>query len=312
VPQRASRPHLTPEGERRLPAAIEFARLHLESQDIDPLYPVLRELQRGMGPEQALWHSLLYVAYYNVASSTLAFANYPEPAAIMGPLASLPTGIERRGLRGGAPLSQHTAALEDMAFTYGGLRQWLTRRFTGNPRTDWNLLQHTFQEAWGNGRWAGYKTAEVLMKVNGFPLEATDMGNAFSTGPRQGLALFYTPIEGNTTAAVRELDEQGWDLHKRMAQEGVHLGIEQLETVLCDFHAMAEGRYYVGWDIDSLQEQLDVAWQRGIDRRPLLGPVWAARKAGLPHRYLGELNGWKGVDRARGRQYRDTGRVLGR
>ena len=52
-------------------------------------------------------------------------------------------------------------------------------------------------------------------------------------------------------------------------------GIEQVETILCDFHALAEGRYYVGHDIDQMQEQLDRA--RALLRNHLAESEEAAR-----------------------------------
>jgi hypothetical protein len=301
----------TAAGRQWYPSLRRFAELQVASQDIDPLYPVLRHLQRGMKEEQALWHSLLYLAYYNVASSTIAFADHPAPTRIEGPLAHLGFGRERRAFPG-EMLGVHTLSLVVHASIHGGLKPWLEQRMEGDPRRDWATVQWTLQQAEQNGRWAAYKGAEVLARVHGWPLEATDMGHAFSTGPRRGLALFYGPVPSNRAVAVRLLNAQGEHLRRRLAEDGVNLGVEQLETVLCDFHAMTDGAYYVGHDIDQLQEQLDKAWRRGIDRRPLLDPVWAARRAVLPAAYLGEENGWSGVDQHRCRAYRETGQVLPR
>lgn len=298
----------TSEGRRRLPALIRFAELHVASEDIDPMYPVLRHLQRRMDREDALWHSLLYVAFYNVASSQQAYGRYPSPAQVEGDLARLPTGTERRNLRGGGPLTRHTGVLAELASAHGGAYAWLTHQLVGDPRADWTNVQGTIRQAWGNGRWAAYKTAEVLMKVNGFRLEATDMGNAFSTGPRRGLELFFGRVDGNSYWPVAKLDAQGEVLRELLRDHGIELGIEQLETVLCDFHSMHEGRYYVGNDIDLMQGQLEAAELAGAD----LTAVWLARAAALPNRYLGELRGWSGVDKARATRYLVSGEVVGR
>lgn len=284
----------------------QFARLQVESRDMDPLYPVLRELQRGLDPKQAIWHSLLYVAYYNVASSTLAFREHPRLDVVQGPLAMLPTGVERRNLRGGR-ITPHTAALRECAHACGTIYRFVTEGLGPDKRENWRWIQYQLRRAWGNGRWAAYKTGEVLMKVNGLPLQPTDMGNDFSSGPRWGLSLFYKPVEGDGRSAVRELDRQALDLQLRLREEhGVALPIEELETALCDFHSMVEGRYYPGHDIDQLQEQLLEAEER---HNQALTEVWRARRQALPNWTLGELNGWSGVRRELRKHYARTGLV---
>ena len=89
---------------------------------------------------------------------------------------------------------------------------------------------------------------------------------------------------------------------------GVDLPWSQLETVLCDFHSLERGHYYVGHDIDQMLEAVN---------RPEVDPevrhlILRARQATLPHRYLGELQGWDGVDKQRRVAYAATGAVLDR
>lgn len=284
-----------------------FSRAQLASFDVDPLYPVLRYLHRGMDHEQALWHSILYVGYYNLASATAAFLTTPLPKHLSERVARYPTGVERRGFRGGA-ITQHISSLLEWRKVYGGLDAFLREGFGPRPRSNWLILQENLQRVWGNGRWAAYKTGEILQKVHDFPVEPTDMGHAFSSGPRHGLALFYGEVSGNTTETISRLDRQGDALLADLRDQGVVMGIEQLETMLCDFHALVQGRYYVGHDIDQFQAQLLAS--------PLpqtsLEPLWDARRNVLPHAYLGELNGWQGVDHARKRIYKQTGRIVTR
>ena len=188
----------------------------------------------------------------------------------------------------------------------GSISAWLTSRFVGDPRHDWQALRATWTEAWGNGRWASYKLAEVLMTVNGWPIEATDMGNDGSTGPRKGLAMLYGPVAGDSKAAVRELDRQGVDLQDRLAGCGVVLGIEQVETALCDFHNLAHGAYYVGHDIDLMLGDLHKPTVPGWVRDRVI----AARAVATPDAYRGEVHGWTGMDLARRRVYQQTGEIV--
>jgi hypothetical protein len=282
-----------------------FCQHQLVSKDVDPVYPLLRLLVSPLLEEQALWHTLLYVGYYSLPSSRAAFDRVPSVDALPLSLSRLPTGVERRGFRGGT-ITRHVDSLLYLHETFGSLKAWLCQEFGRDIRQNWIHLQNTLQQAWGNGRWAAYKTGEILQKVHDFPVQPTDMGHEFSTGPRHGLALFYGNAWGNAPDAIQTLNAQGENLLQCLAEQGIHMGIEQLETMLCDFYSLVGGRYYVGHDIDMLQTQL-LASSLSSD---ILEPIWQARKRALPHAYLGEIQGWTGIDRERKKVYQRTGRVI--
>ena len=61
---------------------------------------------------------------------------------------------------------------------------------------------------------------------------------------------------GNSPAEVAILDDLGAELVSFLVGEGVPATVANTETVLCDFHSLARGRYYVGHDIDQLAGQL--------------------------------------------------------
>lgn len=280
-----------------------FAQWHRASGDIDPAYPVLKHLQRGLDGEAAIWHSLTYVAFYNLASAQTAFT--PDPQRITGEAALLPTGTERRSLRGGTNLTRHVDSLLREATKHGSLTRWLTHRFNGDSRGNWDALRATLGTVWGNGRWATFKTAEVLGTVNGFDVTATDMGNDGSTGPKAGLEMLYGPTPGNSREAVALLDEQGLRAQRALARRNVVMPLEQVETVLCDFHTLAGGRYYVGHDLDAMLEAVNQPWVSERVRRQIL----EAREASFDRRFLGEFNGWTGVRKDLRRLYRDQGQL---
>lgn len=288
-----------------------FSRLHVESGDVDPLYPVLRHLIKDEEPEAQVWRTLVYVAFYNLPSALLwqeRIGDTHFAGQWNATDAYLPTGVERRSLRGGVNMLRHLQDLARLARLHGGFRNWLTWNFTGDSGADWAQLQRNVAEAWGNGRWAAYKTAEVCQKVLGFPVEPADMGNAGSTGPRKGLELLFGPSQ-----SVGELDAWGGWLHSQLAgNEGVNLDLAEVETCLCDFHSMWHGHYYVGHDIDQLQADTIKAFGNGMKDVELEVAIWEARAATLRPEYLGELNGWAGVDKERGAAYRDSGRILAR
>lgn len=280
---------------------IKFHQLALETRDVDPTYPVLKQLAfyEGLTPEDRIRLVMRFVAYYHLGSGLASF---------LGETGPLPCATERRGHRDDRKLQKHLGALRDVENTAGGWHGYFKPVFDGNnPKSNWETLQLRLLDIYGNGRWASYKTAEILWKVCGFPVEASDMGHAYSSGPRQGLDLLIPNLpRGNSKGVVRDLDTASNWVCARLRKEGLPAPVEEVETTLCDFHALATGRYYVGHDIDQMLRQLlDV--QSGWTRRAL-----DARFHTLPHQYLGEIYGWTGPDSGRKRAYRDAGKILER
>lgn len=296
---------------------LKFSIHLVGSEDIDPLYPVLRALieEQGLDEEEGLWLSFLYVAWYNLPSAWRAFTTCPEPdPRIVEELENAwPTGTERRSNRGGKVRGHIASYLE--AIGRGKQHEWLTQglrsaRNTQRMNDNWRVLNERLQSLHGNGRWAAYKACEVYQKVNGIEVEAPDMGHRFSSGPRQGLALLYGPLEGQDDRTVARLDRQGESLTGWLQRHRLDVSVQEVETILCNWKALVHGRYYVGHDIDELQEQITVAVERDILTEQEAAPLWHAREVALPHRYLGEHHGWHGVDKKRNKAYRDRGVVL--
>lgn len=293
----------------QLDALATFAQHHVSSRDIDPAYPVIAWIERDLelDDDSALWHTLVYVAYYNLASAVYIWLHPDEllrdratftSARVAAGTLVLPTGVERRGLRGGKNMAHHLDAMDDCADLYGSWGEWL-----GAAGDTWEGVTTMVRHVHGNGRWAAYKTCELLQEVHGWPIEAPDMGNDGSTGPVSGLEV----LAGRPLTTVGEQDFMARVIKQELeAAYGIELPWSQLETVLCDFHSLHRGHYYVGHDIDQMLEQV---------MRPEVEPevrdlILRARAATLPHQYLGELNGWGGVDRQRNVSYAATGQVL--
>jgi hypothetical protein len=82
-----------------------------------------------------------------------------------------------------------------------------------------------------------------------------------------------------------------------------------LESLACDFNSLNKGRYYIGRDIDRQQYRI----QRAEDATGIIcKELWDARKRVFPHKYLGELNGWEGIEKDRLLHYVTTGEVIDR
>jgi hypothetical protein len=313
---------LTAEGKERLPDLVRFGRHLLASGDIDPIYPILRSIhqERRFNEEQALWHSFLYVAWYHLPVGHAAFdwaprsiskAAYGKHIRNIG--STWPTGIERRSNRGGRVFT-HIESFCHVT-SHIPLSQWFRNGFVTAPtlakrNANWRMLNERLQAVWGNGRWAAYKHCEVLRRVHDLPVEAPDMGHRFSSGPREGLATLYGPLEGQGEAVIAVLDGQGRDLQERLEKRGLTVDVEELETILCNWKSLLKGKYYVGHDIDELQEQINQAHERGIINDRQHNELFDARARALPHQYLGEEGGWEGIQKNRMVRYRDVRRIV--
>jgi len=281
----------------------DFACRLIASEDIDPVYPVLRGLfaleperfsgAAGQAGEEArLWLLALYLAYYHVPSALAAFRCQPVPGLPPG-AHRWPRATERRGLRAAPALTSHLA---DYARRTAPRQQaWLTAGWepgAGASTANYERFWLRAQEVWGNGRWAAFKWAELLKKVLGYPLAAPDMRLKFCSGPRACLEHLY----GCPGASTETLDGCGADCWRRLGFRGVPVeDWEALETVLCNYHSALAGRYYVGHDIDELQGQVDKARATGLLTSEDADLLWRARAAALPPGYLGEQQGWRGL-----------------
>lgn len=280
----------------------QFHEAQTQSRDMDPAYPVLRWFAMALNRESGLWLTFLFVGYYHMGSALKAFSLHPTPTVPDQATLKLPISQPRRSHRATLKFAQHLDSLCAKAEQHGGLGAWLDSVCVSkDPIANWKALNDELTTVYGNGRWAAYKTAEILMKSHGFPLEVPDMGNANSSGPRKGLGLFYPGLpQGNSPAEIAYLDKLSEQIVEGLQGKVSQVSMETAETSLCDFYALNKGRYYVGIDIDEMQEQL---LRVPSDFTHL---AFKARYHTLPHEYLGELNGWEGIDKKRKSVYRDT------
>lgn len=286
---------------RRMNDYARWHELQKYTHDIDPAYPVYRYLihEQDLSRDDAAWLILLHVNYYHMGSALRAFELMPQPGVPKDELLHLPTGTERRGHRDWRQMERHWLALLGKFEEYGGPWGWISA-----AGTDWSRLQDHLTDVRGNGRWAAYKLGEMAQKLLGLQTVIADAGHRHSSGPRKGLQdLYQEPMpKDNAPGAIAILD----NATERLAELLNEPDIGYVETSLCDFHSLLKGGYYLGHDIDAMQEQL-LKVPSG-----LANAAWQARVVTLPYAYLGERHGRDGVDRERKTAYRDGGRILER
>jgi Alpha-glutamyl/putrescinyl thymine pyrophosphorylase clade 2 len=285
---------------------VTFAAELIYSQDIDPVYPILRSTYELMGleEEERLWFTFLYMSYHMLPSAAAAFARHPRPAPLSADLLRLPMMMQRRNLRAGKLRRHVTSYLS--AIDRQTQDRWIRNGFrSGEKEYNFDAFWMTSQSVWGNGRLAAYKWAEILEYVHGYEMRAPDMRLDDCLGPRRGVELVYDML-GAPTAP---LNVAGDDVKYRLEEGlGHELRWAEVETCLCDFAGMLQGRFYVGHDIDEIQEQI----RDSPARRPQKRTLMEARKLAIPNEYLGELMGWEGRDEALRKSYLRGGIITSR
>ncbi len=308
-----------------------FAGAMIRTKDLDPVYPVLRQLNAGDGhPPQsgeALRRTLVYVALYNLSASECveeAGRIGRDPHAVARQLAGR-AGIERRGLRSPDFMVKHLEYLAHQQHAHGGLSKGLAKwlqygwSVSDTPADRWRKVMEQVMNVPYNGRWAAYKTCDLLVEVHGWEMEAPDAGHKWSTGPREGLEMLegqgadFGGLPAHTdqsNEAIHALDVATDRVQRELWVRGVPAKVSEVETVLCNWKALSKGRYYIGHDIDEMLGGVMTLPQSG-EYANVRKRLLAARKAVFAEELLGELGGgWMGVRKELMGRFAGTGELV--
>jgi hypothetical protein len=267
----------------------KFSKKQLTTKDNDPMYPVLESVfkQRGYDEETKLWYLYLYTTFYHVGSAENLFNKYPKKTKInYNYVRPLLTGIERRGFRGNT----------NWLVTINSLDKYHTMIDFVSPvkrggMLGWKEMRMRFEEIKHNGAWSSYKFADLLAHVMHYDIQADDIGSNPSV---LGAAQMITGVSIRTAEKSAQFQNELYDKCKKAGVE--FTGLDQMETCLCDFHTLTDGRYYVGNDIDMNMKQI-----------PDLPEFWRARKMVFDSKNLGEVNNWEGERKDLKKQYLTKG-----
>lgn len=269
-----------------------FGRTAIRSGDIDPQFPILRELYaaRNLDDNTALWFTSVYLVFYNLGSATSAWGKYPTPDIIDATTWSsdLPYTKQRRCFRGNnGGLRQLNALVEA---SDGDLLAWVTNLVGNGGEEGWTRVRSGASELPYHGPWSSYKFCDMMKFVHSFPITAPDIGTkpGATAGPIAGMCSL-TQLDRRQCADDINLQR---DLLQYVQDEGVPAnGLDQLESLLCDWQSLIMGRYYLGHDIDRDLGQLFSTHADNTYVKELM----LERSKIFDKRLLGEFGGWSGM-----------------
>ena len=280
-----------------------FARIEIDSADVEPWAEMFRELRRSgfADDEQAHWLIALYNSYDSLGSAIGCYRRWPSPemwgaAPDRAEAATYECTQERRGLRGGKVLLRHESFLACLA----GQSQhaWISQvARSDDPAENFRSVTAWMRQVWGVGRQSAFEWAEFVGKVFDLPIEAGDAQLWESEGPRRSLQRLY----GNPSPSAAWLEDRARECKQYLADQGVELDWWDFETIICDFNVMRDGRYYPGRHLAAIREEIEECDEADAE------VLSEAFKRFVPTE-------WQdippGIDKTKLPIYRDTGQIV--
>lgn len=256
--------------EKMLERLVEFARIEIDSADIEPWAAILADLheQDELSIVEAHWAVKLYNAYDSLGSAFGVLARWGDiedwsRASDRLDAALFECTQERRSLRGGRVVKHLFSYHEALAGMPA--EAWLRQPLMlDDPGKDFDRLTAWVRQVWGVGRQTAFEWAEFVAKVRNFPIDADNAQLWESEGPRRSLQRLY----GNDDPSPEWLDEVAHACRGFLRSNGVDLAWVDFETVICDFNVMRDGRYYPGRHLAALREEIDgmpSPWREKLD-----------------------------------------------
>lgn len=239
----------------------KFSRALVMSKDVDPIYPFI-----GKGLFQIdkfykeivdpVWFTFIYVLFYNLETAILFCNRYPTSKHFnessfrkLRDTTFNHFGIERRGKQ--RQVDTLVKSIKEVIIPM--CDQSEERYLPPISKLDNQQLRLLIAGKYNHGVWSAFKIAEVLEKAFGYNnLKIKDLGlegrdpNS-NDGPVAGLRnLFGEDRKWN------QYDFDGWNRFGLELAKAYKFDIGEIETCLCKWHKIRNGKYYIGHDIDEL------------------------------------------------------------
>lgn len=246
-----------------------FSRALVMSNDVDPTYPVIKDILKHKPHYQPEWFVFVYVAYYSLESAVQfcdMWPTYEEYKDNTGKFIKLREerriinkfGHERRGTCRN-PKNQLVLFKAAGDFIKNDLK-------TLEKASNLDFRVRLESKPW-HGGWSAFKIAEIFEKSLGWEnLKIKDLGldgrdpNS-NDGPIGGLRWIFGRDNKYNQNWFKTWNRFGSELSKAW-----DFDIGEVETCLCKWHKTVSGKYFVGHDIQEFVElkhvlDKDVYWQ---------------------------------------------------
>jgi hypothetical protein len=252
---------------------FDFCNQMLHTKDYDPNYFAVKGFCENVGltEKEMFEFCFIFNGFYHFGGAA-AFLKDPTLD-----VSKMKYGKSRRGFMGNKKV---------LNFIQGGkeLKKYIYT-FKDQGFSGWTNIYNALLKIPGCGHWSAYYLCDMFHVVLGFNISAPNLGflssESENRGPMSGLR-FLTGIPEEKLRAEPELH----GLIYNEVCEGVPFeGMQQFESLLCNFLSLHKSTYYVGRDIDrqmAMMEGLGLEW-------------WSARSKYFPKSTLGEVNGWSGI-----------------
>jgi hypothetical protein len=259
--------YLKPELKEQL---FDFCRQMLATRDYDPNYFAVKGFceSNGLGEEERYEFCFIFNGFYHFGSADRYWKDRS-----LNP-AKLAYGKSRRGFNG-------TEKIRDFISCGRKLQpDVFAERYGGEA--GWARMYEKLLSVPGCGHWSAYYLCDMMKVVLGFKIAAPNLGFLSSSSENRGPMSGLRFITGIPEAVLRKDTSIHRAVYREMLEGVPFEGMEQFESLLCNFLSLHKKTYYVGRDIDrqmAMMEGLGDDW-------------WGARTKYFPRQLLGEFNGW--------------------
>ena len=244
---------------------VVFGRELITSGDLDPVYVAIRNAPLKDNAQMSRLLVAYWCLYHLGAAARLSELSEKQFWPQLGLAARnvdsnwlphsaggrWPRGTERRHWRGQQAVNSYASVLElargkaEALVDYWGSSQTFVETLTRVRR------------ATGFGPWIGFKVADMLERVAGYPVSFADCELEFYEEPRRGAALYLVSIQQASKAAAEDfvakavshlLQPSQLGLLKAPPDRDRRVNVQEIETVLCKWKSHLNGHYAIGKD----------------------------------------------------------------
>ena len=188
----------------------------------------------------------------------------------------------------------------------------------GNQQENYDVLYAIMLKWKYFGRFTTFLLIEAIHKLTPLKADSTwfdwKNGNTATSGMMHVLYLDKEAVEfdakGTLDIEVKELLQKRFITVKNLIEKrypNASNNITDIETALCGFRKLFKASRYGGYYIDRVQEEIITMEKWMPQEKPLWDEMYRFRRRAFPAEFLGELQGYKGIQKKRNTDFIEKG-----